>query len=338
MNPKVALPFNIFTQVLRASLLRPWLCCGLLFLGLVFAPALHAQQNWLSGVNVLSTTVGTSTDSDVIDNATLVVTNGGNLTAGILNVGPTNRGVLTLLTNASINVQTLLVTNVVCNFLTNSVFNITGPIGSTLTTSNYNGLASTIIQATNVSLTVNANWNMNAGTNIIENVSTNAGGAAVYLGNIANNLSMNINSNAVLWLAIPANSRATNIMQLTIGTGNATNNVLTVNGGALIATNYTGSTDPVIVGNSSGSTSNQMIITNGGFVSTICYGAANSPAGLIGNVGAYNSLIVAGTNSAGQKSLWTVGKDRFYVGNGNGPAGSSNNWVRVDQGLSLIHI
>ena len=98
-------------------------------------PVVQAQSTNWSGTNILSALYGTPTDSDVIDSvggAVLIVTNGGSLTAQLLNVGPTNAGTLTLLTNAAITVQTLMVTNNTFA-ATNSVFNFNG---GTLITSN----------------------------------------------------------------------------------------------------------------------------------------------------------------------------------------------------------
>ena len=303
-----------------------------MFLFVVSAtPGLQAQStNWVSGTSVFNITYGTAADSDVVDNATLIVTNGGKLTAGQLNVGPTNRSTLTLLTNAAITVQTLLATNVVCGGVANSTLNFSNAYFSTLTTSNYNGLASSILLGSNVNWSINANWNMNAGTNIIANVATNGNAAAsIFFANTNNGLQFNVNSNAVLWMAIPAGSFATNTSQLVIGNGNATNNVFTVNGGTLIVTNNKGSTTAMIVGNSAGSTGNQLIITNGGQALSDCRQDAGAIAGLIGNAGNNNSLIVAGTNSAGLKSTWNLFSDRLQI---NNSAAYTNNWIRVDQG------
>ena len=327
LNPPHRLDFH-FNKTLRQLNLSALV---ILFLGFTTTGLVAQPTNWLSGTSVFSLTYGTSADSDVIDNATLIVTNGGNLTAGQLNIGPTNRSTLALLTNASIMVRTLLATNVVCGGVTNSVFNFSG---GTLTTSNNNGLAASILLASNANWTINGNWNLNGGTNLIANVATNGNAAAtVNFGNGVNGFQMNVNANAILWLAVPANSLATNIPSLVIGNGNATNNVLTVNNGTLIATNYVGTTDPIIVGNSAGSTGNQLIITNGGQISTICEPGGLS-SGTIGNYGNNNSLIVAGTNSAGLKAMWNLGANRLSVGTGNG----SNSWVKVDQGGVITNV
>ena len=307
------------------------LCMWFTFLCLALpaAPGAHAQStNWLSGTNIFSLTYGTTADSDAVDGATLIVTNGASLTAGQLNVGPTNAAVLKLYAGASISVQTLQVTNVVCGGTTNSIFNFNG---GTLTTSNGSGsgYAANILLASNASWTINGNWNLNGGTNLICNAATNSNPAAlVYFGSGMNNLQLNVNSNAAWWSAIPANSFATNIPSLVIGYNNATNNVAAINNGTLIATNYNGLADPILVGYSAGSTGNQLLITNGGQVFTRCYGNGGLVGGMIGNSGNNNSAVVTGANGAGRKAAWNLGADRLQIGNG----AAINSWVRVDQG------
>ena len=298
------------------------------------------STNWLSGANLFgNATYGTLADNDVLDNASLMITNGGNLTANQFNVGPTNRSTLILTNGGLLTVQQLLATNVACTTLTNSIFNFNG---GTLTTSNNNGLASSILVASNATWTVNGNWTMNGGTNVIMSVATNyvitatttnpQATANIYVGNVANNLTMAVNSNAVLWLPVPAGV-GSNAMSLVVGNGNATNNVLMVNGGTLIATNNKslGNQGTINVGYSSGSVSNQIIITNGGQI--FSYGAGGGNLGIVyvgGINGSYNSLVVAGTNGAGRKSLWNVGIDRMYIGIGN--TALSNNSVMVGSG------
>jgi len=304
-------------------------CLVIFFLGSATSGLLAQSTNWLSGTSVFSLTYGTAADSDVVDNATLIVTNGGNLTAGQLNIGPTNRSTLTLLTNASITVKTLLSTNVVCGGVTNSLFNFNG---GTLTTSNSNALASIILLASNATYNVKGNWNLNGGTNIFSNVSTNANGSTVnlYVGNGANNVQVNVNPGAIWWHAIPANSSSTNTLALTVGYGNATNNGFTVNGGTLLITNATGNSTPVSIGSSAGSVGNQLVIQNGGQVFT-----KNSyPLNQYGTVGLSlngvgNSVVVAGTNAAGVKAAWNLNTDRFSIGSSYA---WSNNWARVGDG------
>jgi len=280
---------------------------------------------------------GTNTyaGNTIISAGTLIVPNGGAIysPAGILNIG-SQAGVVgtnTLASGGTITVQTLLATNVLNTGLTTnfSIFNFTG---GTLTTSNGtgSGYAAGILLASNVSWTINGNWNLNGGTNLISTVATNSNPVNyVYFGNGANNLRLNVNPGAVWWTALPTNSTATNILSLVIGNGNATNNVVTVNGGKLIATNRPGAAiTPIIIGNAAGSVSGQLIITNGGQVFTSCRQDYGTIGGLIGGNGNNNSAIVAGTNTAGLKATWNMGRDRLTIGNN----ASSNSWVRVDQG------
>ena len=275
------------------------------------------------------TGANTYTGNTVVNAGVLVVTNGGviNSPNATLNVGS---GAMvaanTLASGGAITVQTLLATNVVNGGVNNSILNFTG---GTLTTSNNNGIASSILLASNANLTLNSSWNLNGGTNFLSNVATNSGAnASVIFGNAANDRQLNVNPNATLWLAIPTNSAATNTLQLVVGNGNATNNVLTVNGGTLIVTNTFGQTVNIPVGNSAGSFGNQLIITNGGQVFTRGLGTTGPQAVSVGANGNNNSLLVAGTNAAGRKALLDCGNDRLLAGIGLG----SGNSIRVDQG------
>ena len=295
---------------------------------------------------VALTGTNTYTGNTTINGGTLVVTNGGTINSPLatLNIGAQagTAGTLILFNGTSaITVQTLLATNVACDGHTsNSVFNING---GTLVTSNGTGggYAAAILLASNVSWNLNGNWTMNGGTNLVGNVATNFEGSAsglavVYAGNGVNNVRVNVNPNAVWWLAIPANSVATNTLELVVGNGNATNNVVTVNNGALIVTNLFGRNPAVIaVGNSPGSAGNQLVITNGGQVFTKAEGNGGPTTGNIGNsTGPNNSLVVGGTNAAGRKATWDFAKDRLSIGIGNG----SNSWALVNQGGVLTNV
>ena len=275
--------------------LSVWL--GLLCLALTIS-AQAQSTNWLSGINGLNVTYGLITDTDVVDNATLIVTNGGNLTTGQLMVGPTNAATLILSNNASITVAQLLVTN---NFfgVTNSTFNFSG---GTLTTSNYNGLAASILIASNANYTINGNWTMNAGTNQITQPPgvTNANILTV---NVAGSTGATIavNTNAALLLGP---NTATNNMILVLGnTGGLTNNMLIVNDGLV------NNVSTITVGNALNANYNQMVITNGGQVyqnGTIAtswfLAIGNAGAGTIGN-----SLKVWGADSSGRKARLDLG-------------------------------
>jgi len=274
----------------------------MLFLGCVTLGLEAQSTNWLSGTNVFSITYGTATDGDVVDNATLIVTNGGSLTAGSLNVGPTNRSTLTLTNGGVINVGSLLATNVanagsaVPDY---STFNFGG---GTLTTSNGNGLAANILLASNTSWNVSGNWNMFGGTNYVTSVQTSGIFSSVTIGRYASNSVVTV-ANAVLSLANPTAYAfsQTNLMSLYIGSGVGSNNVL--------------------------------VITNGGQV----YCGAYNGSGQIGlgigvsNTCPNNGLIVVGANAAGSKSLANLGGGRLYIGSVGSTA--TNDWVRVDGGV-----
>ena len=313
----------------------------LVTLVLLFAAGASAQStNWLTGVNVFSNAVyGTPADNDVVDNATLIITNGGALTANQLNVGPTNRATLALDIGGALTVNQLLATNVVCGGVTNSLVNFNS--GTLITSNAPTAIAATILIASNANLTMNSSWSMNGGTNIFSNVATNGAppNANLNVGSNINNVQINVNTNAVWWNAVPANSRATNNLAMFIGIGNATNNVFTVNGGTLIATNYPqpgsppGSAVPITVGQSVGSTSNQLAVLNGGQVVLCGKRDTGNPSVIIGlNGSSFNSLLVAGTNGAGRPALLDCSTDRLNVGNGGGVVGGTNNWLRVDAG------
>ena len=305
--------------------LHVWLCLCCLIL--TIKPQAQAQStNWLNGTFALNSIYGQSTDTDFVDNATLNVTSGGSLTAGQLDVGPTNAATLTLMPNASIAVQTLLATNVV-GVIANSVFNFSG---GTLVTSNGtgDGFAAKILLANNISFDINGNWTMNSGTNLISYVATNINPPAyIYVGDEINNVQVNVNPNAVWWTAIPTNSPAANTLAVVIGNGNATSNQFVVNGGTVIATNYSGSTAAFNVGNGVGPAGNQLIITNGGQIIT-----KNGQNGIYScniSSGINNGVYVAGTNAAGRKATWTfLGGERFNIGG----AATYNSWLAVNSG------
>ena len=304
----------------------------LVIVALLFAAGAQAQStNWLGGVNELSTVYGTPADNDVVDNATLIITNGGNLTANQLNVGPTNRSMLTLDTGGTLTVQQLLATNVIIGGATNSLLAFNA--GTLITSNAATAVASTVLIASNTAWTMNSSWIMNGGTNIFSYVATNTVAAAnMYVGNATNNVQVNVNPGAVWWNARPANSSASNILGLIIGNGPATNTVFTVNGGSLIVTNAGGS-GGIYVGNTANSSiGNQLIITNGGQVFTRAGNTGNSSGNIGSNGGSTNGLLVAGTNAAGLKSTWTfLGAERLSLGSSVATNGN-NNWVQVDSG------
>ena len=269
----------------------------LLLAALLCAVGASAQStNWLSGTNLLTTAYGTLADNDVVNNATLIITNGGALTANQLNVGPTNRATLTLDTNGGIlTVNTLLATNVIRFGVTNSFVNLNG---GALTTSNAaTAIAAHILVASNATFNLNSSWNLNGGSNFIASVGSGTPAGSLVVGNATSNVVVTVNSNATFLNSSPA-SLTTNVNNLFIGNGNATGNLLIItNGGQATIRNGSGSVN-LIVGNSVG---------------------ANS-----------NGLIVAGADGAGKKATLNAGGDRIYVG--NGVTGGINNYLRVDAG------
>ena len=267
----------------------------------------------------------------VVNAGALAVANGGVIysPSATLNIGPISTvATNTLAAGGAITVQSLLATNVNVSGANNSILNFTG---GTLTTSNNNGIAANILLAANTGLNINSSWNLNGGTNIISNVATNTGaGATLSMGNAANNVQVNVNANALLWLAVPTNSASTNTMALVVGNNNATNNVLAVNGGTLIVTNPYGQTINISVGSGVGASGNQLLVTNGGQVFTRGLGTTGPQAVSVGAGGnnVNNSLLVAGTNATGRKALLDCGNDRLQAGAGAG----TGNSIRVDQG------
>ncbi len=302
----------------------------------------------LNGAGMLALTDPNAyTGNTTINGGTLAVTDGGTINSppATLNVGAQagSIGALVLSNSTSaITVQTLLATNVVCGGPTNSFFSFNG---GTLITSNNNGLASRILLASNATWTVNGSWTMNGGTNLIMSVATNFVNvtnpqttANIYVGNAANNATMTINSNAVLWLPVLSQGVATNALSLLVGNGNATNNILTINGGTLIVTNKgrQATSGQIQVGTAVGSTGNQLIVTNGGQVFSRIDGGSGGVAGSVGAGGSSNSVLVAGTNGAGQKATWNFGMERLNIGSGN-PV-YSNNSVMVGSGGQITNV
>ena len=281
--------------------------------------------------------VNTYTGDTVVNAGTLAVAGGGAIYSptNILNIGSgATAATNALAAGGAITVKSLLATNVVAGVLANSYLSFTG---GTLTTSNSSDLASSILLPSNIGLTINSSWNMNGGTNVISNVTTNNNAAAsLSVGNNTNNVQVSVNPGATWWLAIPTNSISTNTLGLLIGANSATNNVLTINGGTLIATNK-GRDNPgtIQVGASAASTGNQLIITNGGQVFSRADGVGGGTPGYVGINGSYNSLLVAGTNAVGQKSSWSLGNDRLQIGSGN--IAYSNNSAVVTSGGQIAN-
>ncbi|MEI8290088.1 MAG: PA14 domain-containing protein [Verrucomicrobiota bacterium] len=319
MNRNLHIPVSIGARL-------PLAMASLCFL-LAVRPEARADQSWLTGTTIISNASGVGTDNDVVDNATLMVTNGGSLTASQLNVGPTNSATLALLTNATLNLQTLLATNVAPGGAAKSTFNFNG---GTLTTSNAaNAVAAIILVASNSDFNINGNWSMNGGIHTVATAQTNGiFSGQVNIGSSANNLAVSVNANAVWNLGLGATN-----LQLAIGSGATTNNVLWVNNGSLIVTNAFAASALTVGNYFAGCSGNQLIITNGGQVYSSFAGGGGSPSATVGYNGFNNSAVVAGTNSAGLKATWNLGGNRLYIG-----AGISNNWIRVDQGGVITNV
>ena len=210
---------------------------------------------------VVLTGTNTYSGGTQINAGVLMVTNGGAINAPNSTLVVANTGTNILASGGSITVQSLVVASNETTVLQNQpafLFN-----GGTLTTSNGSGTgyAANILLSSNVSWNINGTWNLNGGTNLLLNANTNLVNnnsyvGTAYVGNGVNNALVAVNSNAVLWSAVPVGSQATNVMTLSVGNGSATNNQLVVNGGTILATNLNGQEVPVIVGPSAGSTSN----------------------------------------------------------------------------------
>ena len=292
---------------------------------------------------VVLTGTNTYSGGTQINAGVLMVTNGGAINAPNSTLVIANTGTNILGNGGSITVQSLVVASNETPVLQNQpafIFNL----GGTLTTSNGSGTgyAANILLSSNVTWNINGTWNLNAGTNLLVNANTNlvsiAGNVGTaYIGNGVSNALVTVNSNAVLWSTVPAGSQATNVTGLTVGNANAVNNQLVVNGGTVLFTNLNGQEIPIIVGAGGASISNLLTITNGGQVYTAGLRSGGPQAGVVGQAGTANGLYVAGTNGAGRQSLWNFAKDRLIIG-ATGASGSTNSWVRVDQGGVLTNV
>ena len=267
---------------------------------------------------VTLTGANTYTGNTTINAGNLVVTNGGAINSPLATLNILN-GTNTL-AGGAITVATLLATN--NNYTaTNSTFSFNG---GTLVTSNNNGLAASILVASNTVYNINGNWTMNAGTNLITTALgvSNSNPALVNnyvkIGTTAANsgLVIMVNSNA-MWSLGPqpsyAYDAATNNFGLYLGAGTAsTNNQLVVNGG--VVTNVF----VFNMGVGANCVGNQFIITNGG--AFYCgYSVSNNGSGIGFTLGAAggansNSVVVMGKNSSGAKATLDLGATRLSIG------------------------
>jgi len=263
----------------------------------------------LSGAN-------TYTGDTLINGGTLAVTNGGAINTPLSTLNILN-GTNTLAKDGSIKVQTLLATNVVLGGETRSILNF---IGGALTTSNAaNAIAANILVASGASLNLNGVWNMVSGTNRIASVQTSGAFGTVYVGNGVNDAAVYVAPNAVWSLGVIRTSyNADTNLYLAVGNGAATNSLLQIDGGTVtnVGRFY-------MAGSGS-----RLVVTNGGRLNT---GGSQLNAATFSGAG--NSVVIAGTNSAGGKATWNMSQSsqRFNLG-------GAGNVVRVDQGGQLLNL
>lgn len=235
-----------------------------IMVALLSAGSAQADQSWTSGTTTLTTASGLATDNDVIDNATLIVTNGGNLVASQLTVSTGKVSTLTLTGSGAITLNQLWVTNNTAA-VTNSIFNFNG--GTLITSNAVGSVAARIVRP--VPFSINGNWTMNGGIN------TNGAAGAIPTGNhvtIGNNATVTVNSGAIY-----------NNGGLTIAV--AAGSTLNINGGVMtniIATSTAGF--QVTGGNSS------LTVTNNGKLFTS--GTSNRSA-IIGQITDSNRVFIA---------------------------------------------
>ncbi|MEI6193629.1 MAG: autotransporter-associated beta strand repeat-containing protein [Verrucomicrobiota bacterium] len=262
------------------------------------------------------------------NSGSLTVMNGGSIssptaTLNIANGSFTNSG--------SITVKTLLATNNTAT-ATNSIFAFGG--GGSLTTSNLNGLAASIVlppsYTNGARYSVNGVWNMNAGTNLVA-YSTNLPYLAV-----SANSTINVNANA--YLSLPG-STATN-MVLVVGDASS-GGKLVVDGGTVAGIRS------VNLGNNNTNAFNSIVITNGGRIVASGLGVAswvigNTPGAISNSFAlyganslvdtAYGSLIFVNTGIGNSKMTVDAGVmtnlNALYCANTSG----TNNTITVTNG------
>lgn len=250
------------------------------------------DQSWTSGTTTLTTPSGVDTDNDIVDNATLIVTNGGSLLASQLTVSTGNVSTLTLTGSGAITVKQLWVTNNTAA-ATNSVFNFNG---GTLITSNAVGSVAARI-ASPLFSTIGS-WIMNGGINTISNTAAATRGI-----NISN---MTVNAGALY-----------NNGGLALGT--LANSTLIINGGVVsnIAPLDANNALNVTGGNSS------MTVTNNGKLFT---SGGSTRTAYIGRLSTSNSVFI------GSGGLWNFGGLNLILGNTASSSAARYNTVTVDAG------
>lgn len=246
---------------------------------LLSAGSVQADQSWTSGTTTLTTASGSATDNDVIDNATLIVTNGGNLVASQLTVSTGKVSTLMLTGSGAITLNQLWVTNNTAS-VTNSIFNFNG--GTLITSNAVGSVAARIVRP--LPFSINGNWTMNGGIN------TNGAAGAIPTGShvtIGNNATVTVNSGAIY-----------NNGGLTVAV--AAGSTLNINGGVMTNINATSTAGFNVTGGNS-----SMTVTNNGKLFTS--GASNRNA-IIGQISDSNRVII------GSGGLWNFGGIGLLLG------------------------
>ncbi|MEI6647946.1 MAG: autotransporter-associated beta strand repeat-containing protein [bacterium] len=278
--------------------------------GFVFSGAISeaggARMLTKSGSSTLTLSgANTYSGNTTINGGRLTVANGGAIYSpkATLNV---LAGTNALATGGSITVQQLLVTNNTIS-ATNSFFTFSG--GTLITSNAANAIAAKILIPSNTAFTINGNWTMNGGSNLIAFVQTNGAFANSYIASSGGNLRLNINSNAVLQIGDASYSTSANMYF-----GGGSSNTLTIDNGTLAVVN---GMRFLISGNS-----NTLNIINGGQL------LRTSSYFVMGDVSTSNNYVyMGGTNSAGVRAtLIEQGTVTIY---------GAYNGCEVDQGGTL---
>jgi autotransporter-associated beta strand protein len=276
---------------------------------LLSAGSAQADQSWTSGTTTLTTASGLATDNDVIDNATLIVTNGGSLVASQLTVSTGNVSTLTLTGSGALTVNQLWVTNNTAA-VTNSIFNFNG--GTLITSNAVGSVAARIVRP--LPFSINGNWTMNGGIN------TNGAAGAIPTGSnvtIGNNATVTVNSGAIY-----------NNGGLTIAV--AAGSTLNINGGVMTNINATSTAGFNVTGGNSSMTvtNNGKLFTSGGSTRTAIIGQiSDNNRVFIGSGGLWNfggiGLSIGVSSTSARYNTLTVDADGMVTNMGACSVGSS---------------
>lgn len=228
-----------------------------------------------------------------------------NATVNVLN------GTLGLNSSATLTANTLLVTNNTAT-TTNSVL--------TLNTSTLNTSNTSVVMPNGAGWTINS-WNMNGGA---PNSGTHQFQSLIGTTTLTVSGQVNVNPGA----------------SLSFGTSPTlvnTYNFRTVVNGSMAVNNssVTGAMGYFTVGGNTGSHNAQLFVTNGAQVFLTATNGLGSDLLGIGNVtgASSNSVMVAGTNALGQRSVMDLGGFRTYIGSST----STNNWLLVGSGGTVTN-